>query len=346
MPGPQLEDGHTRFANELLEALARAGLHGREFRVVLAVARLTYGYQKKADSISYGQIADLTGISRRNVISTVQGLLRRRVLHSVVHDTRRENIFSINKHYKTWIVSPTTPGDSVAHDTTLVSPTTPSDSVAHDTLQRKKKRNKNPPLPPDGGSALSLFPPEEQKKPAAPAKKPSTAAIEKQAQEVLAHLNQVCSTKYRNPGNIIPRIREGNTVQDLVAIIDCKARDEFFREHPKHMNPVTLFRPSHFERYLAEAKGEIKAPAPAPVNGSGVKQTDIQLAARREREAAGKATITPEEIRARARKFTGESQEDTKTDAEIAAERDRQVAELNQRFGTGGTPCTNPTAQG
>ena len=44
---PQLENGYTRIADELLEALSAARLGGGHFRVVFAVMRLTYGYGLK-----------------------------------------------------------------------------------------------------------------------------------------------------------------------------------------------------------------------------------------------------------------------------------------------------------
>ena len=77
---PQLEDGYTRIANEILEALCEINLSGREFRAVLALIRLTYGWQKKEDQISYSQFAELTGIARNHVQEIFKGLAARKIV--------------------------------------------------------------------------------------------------------------------------------------------------------------------------------------------------------------------------------------------------------------------------
>ncbi|EFJ8019203.1 replication protein [Escherichia coli] len=62
-----IDDGYTRFANELLEAIASADLTARQLKVMLAYVRKTYGFNKKIDRIADEQIAQLTGLSRQNV---------------------------------------------------------------------------------------------------------------------------------------------------------------------------------------------------------------------------------------------------------------------------------------
>lgn len=62
-----IDDGYTRFANELLEAIASADLTARQLKVLLAYIRKTYGFNKKTDRIADEQIAQLTGLSRQNV---------------------------------------------------------------------------------------------------------------------------------------------------------------------------------------------------------------------------------------------------------------------------------------
>ncbi|HHJ3127104.1 TPA: replication protein [Escherichia coli] len=62
-----IDDGYTRFANELLEAIASADLTARQLKVMLAYVRKTYGFNKKTDRIADEQIAQLTGLPRQNV---------------------------------------------------------------------------------------------------------------------------------------------------------------------------------------------------------------------------------------------------------------------------------------
>lgn len=57
----QLEDGYTRLANDLLDAVMASGLSETEMCVVLAVWRKTYGYSKKMDWISNEQLEQMIG---------------------------------------------------------------------------------------------------------------------------------------------------------------------------------------------------------------------------------------------------------------------------------------------
>lgn len=97
---PQLESGFTQLANELLEAMLRAGFSARQWAVVMTVVRKTYGYGKKADDISLGQIVDMTGIAKPNASRTVNELVTARVLLRSVGTFGYR--LSINKRYQQW----------------------------------------------------------------------------------------------------------------------------------------------------------------------------------------------------------------------------------------------------
>jgi len=103
MASPQTEDGYTRTANELVEALCRTNLSAYEGRVIRAVERKTYGWNKRDDIISAGQIAKLTGMTRPNVQRTLHQLVRRRILtkSSVPGSSLRR--YGIQKDYKRWL---------------------------------------------------------------------------------------------------------------------------------------------------------------------------------------------------------------------------------------------------
>lgn len=97
--GPQVEDGYTRIANELFEAVTNAQtcpVTLRQMRVVLAVIRKTYGFNKKADRISDGQLAAETGLSRQNVNKAKRELIAMRVLYLDGHK------LGVNKHCEQW----------------------------------------------------------------------------------------------------------------------------------------------------------------------------------------------------------------------------------------------------
>ena len=107
-PSPKLEDGYTRIANELIEAIACAGFTANQHAVLWVILRKTYGYNKKSDDISLSQIAEMTGIDRSNVrralisLSAQQVIIRSNGVHS--------NKISLNKNYAQWGGGKTTPG--------------------------------------------------------------------------------------------------------------------------------------------------------------------------------------------------------------------------------------------
>lgn len=107
MASPQCEDGYTRIANELLEAISKKRIPGQELRIVLTVIRKTYGFSKKSDQISYGQIAKATGIPRTRVIMHIKSLVSKKVLGSLNNGTRQPSTIWINKDYSQWVDSPT-----------------------------------------------------------------------------------------------------------------------------------------------------------------------------------------------------------------------------------------------
>ncbi len=99
-PSPQLKNGFTPLANELLEALIRQKLHGREWAVIMAVARHTYGYQRKTHCITGGDIAAMTTISPNHARDVVAGLLAKKILHRI------NGCLGLQKDYSLWMNSP------------------------------------------------------------------------------------------------------------------------------------------------------------------------------------------------------------------------------------------------
>lgn len=100
MASPQIENGYTRIANELLEGLARQNLSPYESRVLFAVLRKTYGYNKKVDKISLSQLDDITKIGRVAVSKSIKKLEEKHVL--LVDRGARIPSLSLNKNYDEW----------------------------------------------------------------------------------------------------------------------------------------------------------------------------------------------------------------------------------------------------
>jgi len=106
MARPQLENGHTKIANELIDALCRFAPGGAGGKVFLAVIRKTYGWHKKQDTISINQLIDLTQLSRRMVIYAIQNLEAMKMIvvnRSAVNGRRCVNTVSIQKDYDQWL---------------------------------------------------------------------------------------------------------------------------------------------------------------------------------------------------------------------------------------------------
>lgn len=102
--GPQLEKGYTRIANELLEAVVRFRFSSREYAIVLAVFRKTFGFGKKADDMTLTQLADMTGIDIAHVSRTVRDLEAKNVL--LKRQGRYGYVIGISKNSRNWKTLP------------------------------------------------------------------------------------------------------------------------------------------------------------------------------------------------------------------------------------------------
>lgn len=99
MASPQVEDGHTRIANEILEHLMRLYLPANRWQVLLCVIRKTYGFNKKVDWIANFQIAEATGL----VKSTVSRSLKQLEEQGLVN--RKGKYIGFQKDWEKWKVS-------------------------------------------------------------------------------------------------------------------------------------------------------------------------------------------------------------------------------------------------
>ncbi|WP_163591774.1 replication protein [Klebsiella pneumoniae] len=91
-----LDDGFTRIANELLEAVMHAGLSQHQILVFMAVMRKTYGFNKKSDWISNEQLSELTGILPHKCSAAKSVLVKRGIL------TQTGRVIGINKTVSEW----------------------------------------------------------------------------------------------------------------------------------------------------------------------------------------------------------------------------------------------------
>ena len=99
-----VEDGHTRINNEILEALARVKLSGREHQAIWFLLRKTYGYQKANDAISLSQWEEGTGINRRHLKPLLEKLRQKGIITIESGTAGRGNssVYAFNKYYEKW----------------------------------------------------------------------------------------------------------------------------------------------------------------------------------------------------------------------------------------------------
>lgn len=76
MANPQVENGHTDIANDIMDALARTRIPGEARQVLDFIFRRTYGWHKKADDISLLQFSIGTGLSKPHICKVLKILLK------------------------------------------------------------------------------------------------------------------------------------------------------------------------------------------------------------------------------------------------------------------------------
>ena len=98
MANPQVENGFTEVANELLEELARINMCAYETRVLLFIIRKTYGWHKKTDWISLSQLATGTGIRKAHVCRSINSLKAR----NIIRKGKNKHV-GLQKDYEKWV---------------------------------------------------------------------------------------------------------------------------------------------------------------------------------------------------------------------------------------------------
>jgi len=93
---PELEDGYTQIANEILEKLVRMPLAPNQWRVLLCIIRKTYGFHKKVDYIANFQIGEATGLCKAVVSRCLKGLDDMQLI------TRKGKYIGFQKDWESW----------------------------------------------------------------------------------------------------------------------------------------------------------------------------------------------------------------------------------------------------
>lgn len=107
MASPQLKNGYTRIANEILLQIMRVNLNGTQFRIVMAIWRYTYGYKgRKEHEMPLSLIASLINASRSQVNRELADLIERQIISSSGIGPSGGRVLGFNKDYEKWDSEP------------------------------------------------------------------------------------------------------------------------------------------------------------------------------------------------------------------------------------------------
>lgn len=99
---PQVENGYTRIADEIMEALIRYRIPGEQMQCLLLIIRKTYGFNKVWDTISNSQFVEFTKLNKSNVCRAIRLLIDKNIV--VKKDNGYISSYCFNKKYQTWKV--------------------------------------------------------------------------------------------------------------------------------------------------------------------------------------------------------------------------------------------------
>lgn len=100
MANPQCEHGYTRLANELFD-VALSELCQVEWKVFCGVVRVSYGFNRKDADVSVARLAEMCGMSGRQIRESLARLVARRVLY-VRKNGPKPMTIRIEKDYERW----------------------------------------------------------------------------------------------------------------------------------------------------------------------------------------------------------------------------------------------------
>lgn len=101
-----LDDGYTRIANKIMQALFKCPLLNREARVLMFIIYQTYGYRHKERPLSLTYIGKGTGIASNHICKIVQKLVDANIVKKSFKEDSRNQILGINTKVYEWCDTP------------------------------------------------------------------------------------------------------------------------------------------------------------------------------------------------------------------------------------------------
>lgn len=141
MASPQTENGYTRIANELLEALIATRIPGEVRRVFDHIMRMTYGYNRKTFETTHSEMAHALRTPRQRVTSSLQWLKAHRLIIGTEKcaglDRNFKTTLGIQKDFEQWIHGT----EKCAEQKSV--PLTAQKSVPHTIIKEKRKKGRS-----------------------------------------------------------------------------------------------------------------------------------------------------------------------------------------------------------
>lgn len=136
----ELEDGYAKLSNMLLEAYSGADLTKRQFKVLLAILRKTYGWNKAMDRISDSQLSEITKLPVKRCNEAKLELVRMGIIK------QQGGMFGPNKNINEWCIPQNEgislkTGDKISLKLRESHPSKQGDTK--DTIQKKEIQDKN-----------------------------------------------------------------------------------------------------------------------------------------------------------------------------------------------------------
>ena len=132
---PQLDNGYTKIANEILDALIGFRIPGEQRQCLDFIIRKTYGFNKLEDRISNNQFVEAPGLKKGNVSRSIKSLVDKNIV--IKNDNYNTPSYRFNKKYKGWkVLSKKQP--VIKDDTGVIKSDKKPLSKVMDTKERKK----------------------------------------------------------------------------------------------------------------------------------------------------------------------------------------------------------------
>ncbi|MEM8096283.1 replication protein [Morganella morganii] len=201
-----LDNGYTRIANEILDAVMIAGLTKHQLLIIMAVWRKTYGYNKKTDWIGNEQMELMIGIDKTKCSTAKNQLVRMKIL---IQEGRK---VGINKNISEWNTDIDRNGKTFTETvkvsfTKTVKSTLPKRSNTKDNNTKDKKETN--PHTPVGGEVEGLVKPKKRR-----AVKINydeyLIAYNEEVGDRLPHAIDLTEKRKRNLKKIIPKLATPN----------------------------------------------------------------------------------------------------------------------------------------